>query len=73
MDLFIRDNFTKQLLENDHFIIIFLYIVFVKIHDKKIWESQHDCTCFIKISVITRCIINGLHCTMINILKIGIP
>ena len=39
------DYFTKELKENDHFMVIFLYS-FVKFHSKKMWVPQCDCVIF---------------------------
>ena len=37
----------------------FSYNSCVKFHGKKLWEAQHD---YIQISVIMRCVIQGMHC-----------
>ena len=42
----------------------FSYNSFVKFHGKKVWEPQHEGLIYIKISVIAKCVIKGIHCTV---------
>ena len=55
-----RDNFTKELLENDHFMVIFQYFLC-----KTSWNKNLGATtwlCYIQIPVIMRNVIKWLHC-----------
>ena len=68
MNRVIKDNFTIELQENDHFMVIFLNS-FVKFHGKTIWEPGPD-QVISKICVITRHVIKGLHCR-ISVVYLG--